>query len=156
MGSVNDTDRLPGFVMTLRMFLPPNASDTEKKAIAEDIHRWYVDEHVPLLEKIPGWVRSRRFKLSPTFHPGEDPHWFAIHEYTTAHETAGQSSGYATSTVWRQRIMTDTTQERRSYIHHYSFGPLPRDLTTLDLLPPKAVIEYPFAFADGTKRHLIG
>lgn len=28
-----------------------------------DIHAWYVDEHIPLLAKIPVWVRSRRFRV---------------------------------------------------------------------------------------------
>ncbi|KAH8818996.1 Alpha/Beta hydrolase protein [Xylogone sp. PMI_703] len=150
-GTVNDTDRVPGFIMTLRMYLPPKASEEEKKAMAEDIHRWYIDEHIPLLEKIPGWLRSRRFKLSPSFHEGEDPHWFAIHEYKSSHGNGGPEFRYATSTVWRQRIMTDTTQDRRNYVLHYNFGPLPRDLAALDTLPPKAVIESLFTFADGTK-----
>lgn len=150
-GSVNETDRVPGFIMTLRMHLPSSASEEEKEAMAEDVHRWYLDEHVPLLEKIPGWVRSRRFKLSPAFHRGQDPHWFAIHEYTSAHGNGGPEFRYATSTVWRQRIMTDTTQDRRNYMLHYNFGPCARDLAALDALPPKAVIERPFTFADGTE-----
>ncbi|OAA65409.1 Alpha/beta hydrolase fold-1 [Niveomyces insectorum RCEF 264] len=151
VGSVNDTDRAPTYVATLRMHLPAKASDAEKQAMAEDINRWYLDEHIPVLQRIPGWVRSRRFKLSPSFHPGEEPHWFAIHEYTGAHGNGGPEFAYATSTVWRQRIMTDTTQERRNYSLHYDFGPYARDLAALDELPPKAVIEHAFTFADSTK-----
>ncbi|CAM1509654.1 Fc.00g033930.m01.CDS01 [Cosmosporella sp. VM-42] len=150
-GHVNDTDRVPATLLTLRMYLPPRASAAEKKAMAEDVHRWYTDEHVPLLEKIPGWIRSRRFKLSRSFHPDEDPHWFAIHEYTATNGNGGPEFSYATSTAWRQRIMADTTQDRRNYTLHYDFGPYPRDLASLNELPPKAVIEQPFTFADGTK-----
>lgn len=150
-GSVDDGYRSPAFMMTLRMYLPKNASEAEKKAMSGDVHRWYTDEHIPLLKKIPGWLRSRRFKLSPSFHPREDPHWFAIHEYQATHGNGGPAFRYATSTVWRQQIMTDTTQGRRNYTLHYEFGPYPRDLAALDILPPKAVIESPFTFVDGTE-----
>ena len=47
--------------------------------------------------------------------------------------------------------MTDTTQGWRNYILHHDFSPYPRDFAALDVLPPKAIIEHPFTFADGTK-----
>ena len=150
-GTVNDTDSVPSYMMTLRIYVPPNMSALEKAAMAEDHNRWYLDEHIPLLQKIPGWLRSRRYKLSSTFHEGEEPHWFATHEYQAAHGNGGPEFRYGTGTVWRQRIMTDTTQDRRNYMLHYSFGPYPRDLAALNKLPPKAIIEKPFTFADGTK-----
>ena len=28
-----------------------------------DFDRWYDEEHIPLLARVPGWVRSRRFVL---------------------------------------------------------------------------------------------
>ena len=29
----------------------------------EDLNKWYEEEHFPLIEKVPGWVRGRRYKL---------------------------------------------------------------------------------------------
>jgi len=27
----------------------------------EELARWYTEEHIPLLSKVPGWLRTRRF-----------------------------------------------------------------------------------------------
>ena len=29
----------------------------------EDIEKWYEEEHFPVVSKIPGWLRGRRYKL---------------------------------------------------------------------------------------------
>lgn len=39
-------------------------------------HRWYADEHLPMLARIPGWRRSRRFTLVS----GEGPAYLAMHD----------------------------------------------------------------------------
>lgn len=45
----------------------------------DDFEGWYEDEHVPLLMKVPGWLRVRRFLVRPGF---DGPAWthLALHE----------------------------------------------------------------------------
>lgn len=46
---------------------------------AADFDGWYEEEHVPLLMKVPGWLRVRRFRVRPGF---DGPAWthLALHE----------------------------------------------------------------------------
>lgn len=39
-------------------------------------HRWYAEEHLPMLAGVPGWRRSRRFTLAS----GEGPTYLAMHD----------------------------------------------------------------------------
>jgi len=51
---------------------------------AEDFDGWYEEEHVPLLMRVPGWLRVRRYVVR---HPGFDgPPWthLALHELADA------------------------------------------------------------------------
>ncbi|GAA4738258.1 hypothetical protein GCM10023350_23010 [Nocardioides endophyticus] len=45
----------------------------------DEFEAWYRDEHVPLLMKVPGWLRVRRFRVRPGF---AGPAWthLALHE----------------------------------------------------------------------------
>lgn len=38
-------------------------SVTMKESAQEEYNRWFDEEHAPMLSKIPGWRRSRRFRL---------------------------------------------------------------------------------------------
>lgn len=42
----------------------------------EVFHRWYEEEHLPLLAQVPGWRRSRRFTLVS----GDGPAYLAMHD----------------------------------------------------------------------------
>ncbi|WP_459548617.1 hypothetical protein [Nocardia sp. X0981] len=46
-----------------------------------DFEGWYEDEHVPLLMKVPGWLRVRRYRVRPG---SAGPEWthLALHEIT--------------------------------------------------------------------------
>ncbi|KAM5546307.1 hypothetical protein V8D89_000433 [Ganoderma adspersum] len=78
-----------------------------------DFDRWYDEEHIPLMAKIPGWVRTRRFvfadttvlgteaeSLSPvggphkflTLHEWESPTALATEEYKAAISSDGSAS----------------------------------------------------------------
>ncbi|KAI0363508.1 hypothetical protein BV20DRAFT_975606 [Pilatotrama ljubarskyi] len=58
-----------------------------KPELEDDFNRWYGEEHIPLLAKIPGWLRSRRFVLVEAGASGSEatdtkpPKYLAIHEW---------------------------------------------------------------------------
>ncbi|MFI6350207.1 hypothetical protein [Streptomyces sp. NPDC050560] len=49
----------------------------------EEFEGWYEQEHVPLLMKVPGWLRVRRFLVRPGF-AGEPWTHLALHEIADA------------------------------------------------------------------------
>ena len=102
----------------------------------KELGRWYDEEHIPLLSKVPGWRRSRRFVTS-NIEPVSDPketEYLALHEYDPINglDTSAEFK-HATNTPWRTKIF-DTivaNEARRTYSLYYTFGPAPRDLTSL-------------------------
>lgn len=42
----------------------------------DEFHKWYDQEHIPMLSKVPGWLRSRRFELVE----GNGPTFLAMHD----------------------------------------------------------------------------
>ncbi|EPQ60384.1 hypothetical protein GLOTRDRAFT_108929 [Gloeophyllum trabeum ATCC 11539] len=90
----------------------------------EDFHRWYNEEHIPMLLKSPGWIRTRRFVLRTWDRSGVEgskdstapPKFLAVHELES--DAAFQSEEYkaAGSTEWRARVMKSAVkQERRVF-----------------------------------------
>jgi len=119
-------------VMRAVLFKLKGSSEDEGK----ELGRWYDEEHIPLLSKIPGWHRSRRFVTS-SVEPANDPketEYLALHEYDAANglDTSAEFK-HATNTPWRAKIY-DTiiaSKARRTYSHYLTFGPAPRDLASL-------------------------
>ncbi|KAH8119871.1 hypothetical protein DFH11DRAFT_13246 [Phellopilus nigrolimitatus] len=79
-----------------------------------DFHKWYDEEHIPLLSKVPGWLRSRRFILADSGASGAlketdgfkaPPKFLALHEYTSAENLASPEWKTATSTPWRNKVV---------------------------------------------------
>ena len=91
--------------------------------LEEELARWYRDEHLPLLARVPGWRRSRRFALREA-GPSKaldaaargPARLMAVHEWDSpaAFETA--EFGEATSTAWRTRMVEGAeVWERRTF-----------------------------------------
>ena len=99
----------------------------------KNLEQWYSEEHIPLLAKVPGWRRSRRYLTSAVDDSGKMEH-LALHDYAPDNGV-GSSEEYkaATNTSWREKVMQDLVDEksRRQYDLFYTFGPCPRDLTSL-------------------------
>lgn len=61
----------------------------------EVLDKWYDEEHIPMLSRVPGWVRSRRFILKDWSRSGVEgqanqkpaPKYLAVHEWDSL-ETA--------------------------------------------------------------------
>ncbi|KAL2166517.1 hypothetical protein VTG60DRAFT_2558 [Thermothelomyces hinnuleus] len=112
------------------------------------VTRWYQEEHIPMLSKIPGWLRSRVFRTPSVIEgpPGE-VRIATLHEYAKENGLGGPEHKAAMSTAWREQVFTHyiAHKARRTYELFYVFGPAPRELHALSRLPPTAA----FATADG-------
>ncbi|GBE77639.1 hypothetical protein SCP_0105190 [Sparassis crispa] len=56
----------------------------------EEFNKWYDEEHIPMLAKVPGWVRSRRFVVEDVSQLGVSvteqkraPKYLAVHEWAS-------------------------------------------------------------------------
>jgi len=99
----------------------------------EELDRWYREEHVGMLSKVPGWLRTRRYMTS-TFEkkPAEEVEYLALHEYALENGLGGKEFRAATSTPWNEKVWSVVVREkRRTWELYYTFGPAPRDLKSL-------------------------
>ena len=101
------------------------------KGNEEELAKWYDEEHVEMLSKVPGWLRTRRFVTSAV-DGRKEIEYLALHEYAPDNGLDGEEFKTATSTSWNDKIMAKVVQEkrRRTYELHYTFGPAPRDLAS--------------------------
>lgn len=77
-----------------------------------ELAAWYDQEHVPLLHAIPGWDRTRRYRLVE----GGGPRWLAVHELSDPRALEADAYRAATSTERRSRLMEQVTaRERRTW-----------------------------------------
>jgi pimeloyl-ACP methyl ester carboxylesterase len=105
----------------------------------EELDKWYEEEHVDLLSKVPGWLRTRRFVTSSILEGKEGFEYLALHEYAAKNGLGGPEFKAATSTKWNNDIMTNVVQEKRRRVYelYYIFGPGPRHLAEItDWQPP--------------------
>jgi hypothetical protein len=89
----------------------------------EDFNRWYDDEHIPMLAKVPGWVRSRRFILKEEGVAGVDtdgakrtgppPKYLAVHEWASQEKQESDAYKQAMNTPWRTKVQEAITQKAR-------------------------------------------
>jgi pimeloyl-ACP methyl ester carboxylesterase len=102
----------------------------------EELEKWYNEEHVPLLQKVPGWRRTRRFVTSyldlESGHRKEKE-FLALHEYAPENGLGGKEFVAATTTKWCDKIYADVVRERKRRVYdlYYTFGAAQRDLHSL-------------------------
>lgn len=78
----------------------------------DDFAAWYVEEHVPLLFAVPGWLRCRRFQLVT----GAGPQFLALHDLASFDAVDDPRGAPARNTEWRDRVIGYRTDyERRVY-----------------------------------------
>ncbi|TFK85406.1 hypothetical protein K466DRAFT_588126 [Polyporus arcularius HHB13444] len=80
----------------------------------EDLNRWYDEEHIPMLAKVPQWVRSTRYVLREGGVSGTDeslkptrgtPKYLALHEYTGPGAVETEEFRAALETPWTKKVM---------------------------------------------------
>jgi pimeloyl-ACP methyl ester carboxylesterase len=110
----------------------------------DEMEKWYVEEHIPMLSKVPGWLRSRRF-ITSTVEPRDTTEYLTLHEYAPENGLEGEEFKVATSTPWQKEIMEKIIREKRRRVYDlvYTFGPAPRNLSNLS---------EPFVSTDGRTR----
>lgn len=109
------------------------------------VKKWYEDEHVPMLSKVPGWLRTRIFQTSSL--DGSEIKLVSLHDYAKVNGLGGAEHKASMSTSWREEVFSKCIENkaRRTYSLFYVFGPGPRDLSSLSKLPDSAA----FTSADG-------
>ncbi|QDS69212.1 hypothetical protein FKW77_000686 [Venturia effusa] len=100
-----------------------------------EFDKWNEEEHIPMLTKVPGWRRTRRFVTSHV-EPAKDPkqtEFLALHEYAPENGLSGPEFKAAINTPWRNEVFANIIggKQRRVYSLYYTFGPAPRDLKSL-------------------------
>lgn len=90
--------------------------------ILDEFNRWYEEEHIPMLSKVPGWQSTYRGKLLLLSSKAEQdtPKYAAFHRY--AKENGSDTSEEwkaATSTEWggkiREAIAKDGRKSRSAW-----------------------------------------
>jgi len=94
------TDHAP-YVMSVAMKPPPDKVD--------DYHAWYLEEHIPMLMKVPGWRRIRRYELVE----GDALPFMALHELETLDVFNHEAHTASISTPWRYRVAEYITARER-------------------------------------------
>jgi pimeloyl-ACP methyl ester carboxylesterase len=106
--------------------------DQSKKA---EFDKWMEEEHIPLLLKVPGFRRARRFVSSHVEPPADpnDTEYLALYEYDLDVEFNCKEFQAAINTPWRTEIFDKAVKDkkRKAYELYYTFGPAPRDLRSL-------------------------
>ncbi|KAK2016365.1 alpha/beta-hydrolase [Colletotrichum eremochloae] len=113
-----------------------------------EFEKWYTQEHIPMLSKVPGWLRTRLFKISSVGDgAGTKTSYLGLHDYARTNGLGGPEHKASTSTPWGAEIAKSVTaKNRRTYSLFYVFGPAPRDLSNLAKLPASTAI---FTSQDG-------
>jgi pimeloyl-ACP methyl ester carboxylesterase len=102
----------------------------------EELKKWYEEEHVPLLQMVPGWRRTRRFAtsyLDLQNNSALQKEFIALHEYAPENGLGGPEFQAAISTEWCNKIYKHVVKDRkrRAYDLYYTFGAAQRDLESI-------------------------
>jgi hypothetical protein len=90
----------------------------------EEFHRWYDEEHIPKIATIPGWIRSRRFRMKSWIRMGERSDdqtpvmkWLAVHEYTNIDWLNNPTEDAKFVNEWTKKVTGEimTRRELRVY-----------------------------------------
>ncbi|KAF4977550.1 hypothetical protein FZEAL_5921 [Fusarium zealandicum] len=105
----------------------------------EHYQKWLIEEHIEMIAKVPGWLRSRVFKTS-YLEPQGKTTYFALHDYTKENGQGGKEHKASMDTPWRTEIFDKyvASKGRRTYSLFYVFGPAPRELSSLSRLASTA------------------
>lgn len=104
-GQTNDNIMLPEkyFLVYASFLVKEDESEVE-------FNKWYNEEHVPIIAKVDGYIRGRRFKLVSEFGRGEAEgqsvgQYVAVYEFANEGVLGDEQFKIARSTPWRAEIM---------------------------------------------------
>ncbi|KAI0198878.1 Alpha/Beta hydrolase protein [Astrocystis sublimbata] len=121
-----------GLVLVAVQLTPKEPAESE-----QNIQKWYEEEHIDMLSKVPGWKRSRLFKIS-SLEKGAPVKFLALHDYASTNGIGGAEYQAAISTPRTKELYAKyaTMSSRRLYSLFYVFGAGSRDLHNLSKLSP--------------------
>ncbi|KAF8870206.1 hypothetical protein BD779DRAFT_611826 [Infundibulicybe gibba] len=106
-----DVTQLPGkYVLTVCIGL----HEGEGSEIDAEFNKWYEEEHMELISRVPGWKRGRRYKLVDWTELGggaskeakerEPARYLAVHEWDRDGFMDTAEFAFASSTPWTTKI----------------------------------------------------
>ena len=112
-------------------------STISKDSDLDEFNKWYTEEHIAMLQKVPGWLRTRRFKMLVGGLKGMPPQgqteYLAVHDYEAKNGLGGPEHKAAQDTPWRSKVMPKLVSiEKKTWNHYLTFDALEE--------PPSSVI----------------
>ncbi|KFA80486.1 hypothetical protein S40288_02044 [Stachybotrys chartarum IBT 40288] len=110
----------------------------------EGFHKWFIEQHVDMVSKIPGWLRTRLFKTS-SLEQAQRTRFFVYHDFAKQNGLDGDAHKAAVSTENVADAVKSfvASEQKRNHELFYVFGPAPRDLDSLSRLPADAAFTAP-------------
>ncbi|KAM3514535.1 hypothetical protein MY11210_001770 [Beauveria gryllotalpidicola] len=136
------SDRDAAGLVTVAVEISPTPDDPA--AAGDEYQKWYVDEHVNMLAKVPGWRRSRLFKTSSSLlqeaADETETAYLCLHDYAPENGLGGAEHKASMDTPRRTAVFQKyvARKSRQTYSLFYVFGPASRDLYSLSQLDPAA------------------
>jgi hypothetical protein len=100
-------DELPSpapVILAVAMSVPAGSED--------DLAAWYAEEHIPMLLRVPGWQRIRRFRLTRSLdEPG--PEFLSVHDLAGPQVLEEPAYRAAIGTPWRDRVVGSALRRER-------------------------------------------
>lgn len=124
--NLSDSESAGSVLVAVTLTVPANAAQEDS------LNHWYREEHLSMLARVPGWRRSRRF-VTAAIDPNASREFLALHEYSASNGLGGPEHKASMDTPWGNRIMSEAVSDkkRRVYEWAYTFGPAPRELSSL-------------------------
>jgi len=106
---------------------------TVKDGKEEELERFYEEEHIELLSKVPGWRRTRRYVTSTEIPGNPEKEHLVLHEYAPENGLGGPEFQAATATEWFKKVFAEAvkTLNRRAYSLFYTLD-TPRDISNFN------------------------
>jgi len=76
----------------------------------DDFDKWYREEHLDMLHKLPGYRRTARYQIGPEllWTEGKPPKYLAIHEMDHWNGLDGKEAEAANTTPWTVKHVTES------------------------------------------------
>jgi hypothetical protein len=112
-------------------FLLTAAIEPSNAEIEEEQNKWYAEEHLPLLSKVPGFLRARRFKLVDHVELGgkadknsikPPAKYLTLYDFDRNTFFDTQEMKDVASSPWAQRMQVLLNAESRLFALHKGFS----------------------------------